>query len=177
VYLHGVIANGLGQTATSGLNNLDEGKFYEALETGYKTGEQGDNPGNYRLSVWHNNREGGSGYGVSVGFDQEIGGGWAPFARLGYGEKDAVNINEFVSLGIANVRPFGRRGDMFGFAGTYGHPSDESLREEWLFETFYRVQLTESLQFSPDIQWINHPAFQPDVDNLFVFGMRLKFNF
>ncbi|CAN5476862.1 hypothetical protein BH10PLA1_BH10PLA1_06640 [soil metagenome] len=177
IYLHGVVANSLGRTATAGLNNLDEGAFYEALELGYKCGQEGEPQGNYRVTLWHNDHNVNDGYGGSVGFDQEIGGGWAPFARLGHGEKDATAIRDFVSLGIANLRPFERRGDMFGIAGTYSHPSDNSLREELLFETFYRVKLTESLEFSPDLQWIVHPAFQPDADNVFVIGARLKFLF
>jgi len=176
-YVHAVIANSLGRTGTAGLNNLDEGAFYEAAELGYKVGESGGPQGNYRVTLWHNDNNVSDGYGGSVGFDQEIGGGWAPFGRLGHGESDATAIRDFVSFGIANLRPFERRGDMFGIAGTYAHPSDKTLREEWLFETYYRIQLTESLQLSPDVQWIYHPALQPDVDNVLVLGFRLKWSF
>ncbi|MGN6727326.1 MAG: carbohydrate porin [Tepidisphaeraceae bacterium] len=174
-YANAVVANALGKTSVSGLNTLDEWHLYEAVETGYKTA--GDLPGNYRLTLWHNDTGNGDGYGASLGFDQEIGDGWAPFGRIGHGEKDATGITDFVSFGIANVRPFGRRGDMFGIAGTYARPSDRSLREEQLYETFYRIKLTDSIEFSPDVQFIMHPALQPDVDNLFVLGARLKISF
>jgi porin len=66
---------------------------------------------------------------------------------------------------------------MFGIAGTYSRPSDRALREELLFEAFYRVKVTESIEFSPDVQWLVHPAFQPEADNVFLLGARLKFLF
>ncbi|MGC4030559.1 MAG: carbohydrate porin [Tepidisphaeraceae bacterium] len=177
-YANLVVANNEGRTGTSGLDG--EWNFYEAAEVGYKVGgaNQPDTPpGNYRLTVYHNDSDDGNGWGMSLGFDQEIADGWTPFGRVGHVERDAGYISDFVSFGVANVRPFGRRADMFGIAGTYSRPSDRDLREELLFETFYRVKVTENLEFSPDVQWINHPALQPDVDNLFVLGARLKILF
>ncbi len=177
-YVNGVVANAMGRTATTGLDTLKDGHFYEALEVGYKVGEKGQPQGNYRLTGWHtDDTDGDGGYGISVGFDQEIAAGWAPFSRVGYGDPDSSAISTFVSFGIANLRPFDRRGDMFGIAGTYSRPSDGDLPEETIFETFYRLKITESIEFSPDLQWILHPAFQPDEDNLFVIGARLKILF
>ncbi len=88
----------------------------------------------------------------SVGFDKEISVGWAPFARTGHGESEVTAIRDFVLIGIANLRPFKRPGDMIGIAGTYSHSSDRLLREEWLFESYYRIKITDSAIFSPDIQ-------------------------
>jgi hypothetical protein len=74
-YVNAVAANGEGRTGTTGLDTLSDGNVYGAVEVGYKVGKEGEPQGNYRLTGWHNDSDAGSGYGASIGFDQEVGGG------------------------------------------------------------------------------------------------------
>jgi porin len=184
-YAHSVVVSSEGKTQTDALDTLGHGNFYEAVETGCRFGEMNsDYAGNVRLTGYHIEQPGATatapkheGFGGSIGFDQGIGAGWATFGRYGHSEKGESKIRDFATLGIVNQHPFHRRSDMFGLAGSYCHPSAEDIREEQLYEAFYRIKVTDSIEFSPDVQWLVHPAFQPGVNNLFVLGARLRFLF
>ena len=39
-------------------------------------------------------------------------------------------------------------------------------------EIFYRFNLTEGLEITPDFQFIVNPTFNPAIDNLYYFGIR-----
>ena len=45
-----------------------------------------------------------------------------------------------------------------------------------MIETYYRIQLTESMQLSPDLQIVLQPATGADRP-VYVFGIRLKTQF
>ncbi len=68
--------------------------------------------------------------------------------------------------------------NLLGFGLNWGRPSESSfgpdLDEQWTVELFYRWQLTPDLAVTPDIQFIVDPALNPDEDQLWVFGLRLR---
>ena len=74
------------------------------------------------------------------------------------------------------LEPFKRRGEMFGLGGSWCRAS-ENKANEYVVETFYRFQLTDSIQLSPDMQVTFNPADAPDTNVCFVLGLRLKFQF
>jgi porin len=159
-------------------NTTFDGKYYEGVELGWQPKFEGLGKGNYRIDGWYDQaKDGGEGAGMSVGFSQEIGEGWAPFGRWGTGDPDVSSFRQMLSGGIANVAPFGRRGDMFGIGAAWGDPSDNTVRQEVMLETFYRLQITDSLQFSPDVQCLLPPADRGAEDTVFVFNARLKLIF
>jgi hypothetical protein len=51
----------------------------------------------------------------------------------------------------------GRDRDGIGCVFMWGDVSDDSLRSEYALETYWRVQLTERLEFTPDLQIHLHP--------------------
>ena len=76
-------------------------------------------------------------------------------------------------------RPFGRRDEAIGAGFSWSRPTDlydPSRREILMMETYYRIQLTESMQLSPDLQIILQPATGAD-SPVYVFGIRLKTQF
>lgn len=76
-------------------------------------------------------------------------------------------------------RPFGRRDEAIGAGFSWSRPTDlysPSRREIMMIETYYRIQLTESMQLSPDLQIVLQPATGADSPVL-VFGIRLKTQF
>lgn len=174
-YLHGIMTDALAR-ADTGLSTLHRGRFYKAVELGYKPMGPDNTPtaSNYRAYVWHEDTSAGNGMGVGLGFDHEMQGGWVPFARWGYANPDVAPVEHTVAVGLTNIRPFGREGDMFGIAGTWANPSDDSLREEKLFEIFYRIQVTENMELSPDLQFVVDPSLNPSEDLVTIVGLRLK---
>lgn len=176
-YIHGLAMDSQGASNLPP-NTTFDGKYYEAVEVGAKPIVDGLGKGNYRLTGWHDQQAGGGeGSGISVGFSQEIGEGWAPFGRWGYGDPEVSGIMQLASGGIANISPFGRRGDMFGLGVSWGDPSDHTLRQEVFIETFYRLKITDSLEFSPDVELLLPPADRDAQSTVWIFGARLKATF
>jgi porin len=89
---------------------------------------------------------------VEFGSDYELKDGWVPFGRLGAGTDRGSSIKRVFDAGLVNMRPFGRRGDMFGAWINITDPSHGAKQHESLFETFYRVRLTQSLELGPDLE-------------------------
>jgi porin len=76
-------------------------------------------------------------------------------------------------------RPFGRNDEAIGAGFSWSRPTDlydPSRREIMMIETYYRIQLTESMQLSPDLQIVLQPATGADRP-VYVFGIRLKTQF
>jgi hypothetical protein len=42
------------------------------------------------------------------------------------------------------------------------------------FEAYYRLQITEQLALTPDIQYLVDPAQNPTEDSLWIFGLRAR---
>ncbi|MHC4792890.1 MAG: carbohydrate porin [Planctomycetota bacterium] len=76
-------------------------------------------------------------------------------------------------------RPFGKRDEAIGIGYSWSRPTDlyaEPRREIQLVEAYYRIQLTDSMQLSPDLQVLLRPATGPDRP-VYVFGIRLTTTF
>lgn len=174
VHLNGIAVDSQGKAQT-GISTLDEGHFYEAAELGYQPDIKNLGKGNYRLIGWHNEiASGQDGYGASMLLEQEVGGGWVPSVRWGYGNPQVTSIEQNVALVIGNLHPFGRRGDMWGLGVAWGHASDDSRRDETLLETFYRIKLTKSLEVSPDVELLMPSSNRSANDFIAIFGMRVR---
>lgn len=135
------------------------------------------------------------------------------WAQGAWSDPSMSTTNAQVSCGIGIERPFGRRGDRFGFGYNWSRPSDPAgsarltgsllgaepipvtyvglaynetnvfadtsarPRPQSMIEAFYRIQLTESMQLSPDIQVIFKPGTRSDVETSVVLGLRLTTDF
>ena len=62
--------------------------------------------------------------------------------------------------------------NLLGVGLSWGKPHDDSLRDQYTAELFYRFQIAENLAVTPDIQFIIDPAINPDNDFIVVFGSR-----
>lgn len=79
-----------------------------------------------------------------------------------------------MAVGLTHIRPFSKENDIFGIAGTWSNPSNDSLPGEKLFELFYRIQVTENMGLSPDLQFVVDPSLNPSEDLVTIVGLRLK---
>jgi porin len=61
-------------------------------------------------------------------------------------------------------------------AVNWGDPSDEALREQYTTELFYKFQYTQNFAITPSVQWLVDPALNPDEDNIWIFGLRVRVN-
>ncbi|MBB5066234.1 carbohydrate porin [Granulicella mallensis] len=159
LYLHSVAVDTVGGPQ-DGIATLVDKKYFEATELGWFTGKPGSGFQSLRLAFWRDDtKDLGSGFGVGFGFDHEYRNGWAPLGRVGFATDTGGLIKRAASLGVTNIRPFGRRGDMFGVAMNYTEPNHTGRHHESLFETFYRLRLTNSIEVGPDLQVTIHPTY------------------
>ena len=159
----------------NGPQTLLDGRYYEALEAGWKRGIQGEGGRDIRVAVYHQNPPDlGHGHGVGVGADWEFKNHWMPFGRLGLDTKTGTAIKEVDTIGLAHTLPFGRKGDLFGAASTWTRASKDGSRREELTEFFYRLKVADSLEVSPDIEWLRNPILFTKIDQSVILGLRLK---
>ena len=64
--------------------------------------------------------------------------------------------------------------DIFGIGVNWGEPPDDSLPDQWTAEVFYRLQLSQNLQFTPSLQYLKDPALNDRDSSLWVFGLRMR---
>ncbi|NYF89697.1 carbohydrate porin [Tunturibacter empetritectus] len=159
LYVHALAIDTVG-SQQSNIRTLVDKKYLEAVEFGWFAGAPGTRYFHLRGTVWRDDTKNlGSGHGAGIGFDREFSSGWAPFGRYGFATETGTAIRQTDTLGLTNVRPFGRRGDMFGAAFNYIQPTRTGKRHESLFETFYRIRVTKSMEIGPDVQVSIHPMY------------------
>ena len=169
-----------GATGTeTGLNTVGNGNFFYAGEFGFTPKLNGELEGFYRFAAWYNDpveytgKDSGWGIGVSIG--QFITPTAAIAVRYGWQSADDVEVEQVFSAQYLAYVGGSRPKDVWGIGAGWGRPSNGDLDDEFVGETFYRLQLTRNMQVTPDVQVIVNPSNAPDDDVLAVFGIRLRF--
>ena len=177
LYVHSLVIDTDG-AQQNGIKTLADLKYLEAAEVGWFSGEVGNKYQDFRFVVWRDDTKNlGSGYGGGFAFDHEFANGWTPFGRYGFATDTGTSIKQTDSIGVANVHPFQRRGDMFGAAFNYVEPNHTGKRHESLFETFYRLRLTKSIEVGPDLQVSIHPMYAQKAYTSVLLNARMRIIF
>jgi porin len=100
--------------------------------------------------------------------------GWAPFGRLGFATNGGTSIRQVEELGLAQMKPFGRRGDMFGLAIIHSQPIAPAHHHETVIESFYRLRLTKSVDLGPDLELSIHPTYASRAYTTALLGLRMR---
>ncbi len=180
-YVLGGIHDANAKRSTTGFNTFfGEGELFSALELGWYPNEGKVDEGMYHITFWHSdprrkaNRRGDR--GIALTAEQQIGcdGKIVPFLRYSYAHRGLNNVRQNLSLGVGVEEVFGQNFDIAGVAWSWQEPSNKTLRDQYVFETFYRFHLTPHTHLSPDIQVIIDPANAPTKDSVTVLGLRLR---
>ena len=113
-------------------------------------------------------------WGLNISASIEDDSGFMPFLRAGYASGETATLDRVVTIG-AGQRVCGH--DMLGAGVSWGRPTDRDLDDQGTAEVFYRIQLAENLQLTPDLQLIINPALDPGENTLWVAGLRLRITF
>jgi porin len=158
-YVHALAVDTEG-SQQGNLKTMGDGKFLEAGELGWYAGNPGTKYTNLRAVLWRDDTASqGSGHGAGFAFEHEFLNGWAPFGRFGVATETGTSIKQTDTLGVAETHPFGRRGDMFGASFSYTEPTHSGRHHESIFESFYRLRLTHSMNIGPDVEVSVHPTY------------------
>jgi porin len=63
---------------------------------------------------------------------------------------------------------------MFGAAFNYTDPTHTGIHRESVFESFYRLRLTQSMALGPDIEVSIHPTYATKAYRPTLLGMRME---
>ena len=130
------------------------------------------------MNFWRDDTQSlGSGIGGGIGFEHELCDGWTPFGRLGFASDKGTSIKQVEELGLDHVKPFGRRGDMFGISFSHSQPTSGARHHESVLETFYRLRLTKSVDLGPDLEISIHPTYATKAYTTALLGMRMRIMF
>lgn len=94
------------------------------------------------------------------------------FGRLGWSDGNDPIAKRGATGGLI-WRP-GFYDDLIGIAATWAEPVTAGLENQTTFEAFYRLDVSDNLALTADVQYLKNPGFTSD-DPL-VFGLRLRFN-
>jgi porin len=149
----------------------------EGVELGWSSGSLGEEYRHYRVGMWRDDtKNNGSGFGGGLGLEHEFSNGWTPFGRFAFGTSTGSAIKQIEGVGLARVHPFGRRGDFFGVAFNHSQPSSGKHHES-IFESFYRLRLTQSVRIGPDIEVSIHPTYATRAYTTTLLGARMEIIF
>ena len=152
VYLH-VLAVDTEGAQQSGIETLVDRKYMEAAEVGWFSGSPGEQYRDYRVGMWRDDTKTlGSGYGGGFAFEHEFPNGWAPFGDVASRATVAPLSSEPIRSGWLRSIPLDGAGDMFGIAFNYTEPTHTGKHHESVFESFYRLRLTRSMDLGPDME-------------------------
>ncbi len=174
-----------------GADLLGTGLWWFASEVGIVTNLLGDKdaPGRYSLGFNTTNAsyestdiataDSGNGFWLMATeyFTADIG-AWAQFT---YCDPDVALYKSEFTAGLSIENCFGRKRDGFGAAFGYTTSPQGDLGVQTVSEIYYRIQLTDSVQLTPDIQVITNPT-SPSADTnsggaIVVFGLRVMVRF
>jgi len=159
----------------SNLSTLVDQKYMESVEIGWFSGSARERFNDYRMNFWRDDTERlGSGVGGGIGFEHELRNGWVPFGRFGFASNRGTSIKQVEELGIDRMKPFGRRGDMFGITVSHSEPTSGVGHHENVLETFYRLRLTKSVDLGPDLEVSHHPTYASKAYTTALLGMRMR---
>ena len=174
VFVHAVAVDTEG-SQQGNIESLVDRKYVEGVEVGWSSGSLGGKYRLYRAGVWRDDtKDRGSGLGGGFEFDHELSDGWTPFGRFAFATRTGTALKDEYELGLAQVHPFGRRGDMSGASFAYSEPNAPAKHHESLFESFYRFRLTQSVELGPDIEVSVHPTYAAKVYTTTLLGARMR---
>ena len=177
VFVHAIAVDTEGAQQRN-IETLVDRKYAEGVEVGWSAGSVGEKYKLYRAGMWRDDtKDRGSGYGGGFEFDHELTDGWTPFGRFAFGTRTGTAIKDEYGVGLAQVHPFGRRGDMFGAAFNYTEPNAPAKHHESIFESFYRLRLTQSVELGPDVEVSIHPTYATRAYTTTLLSARMRIIF
>ena len=170
-----------GKRTTSGFDTFfGESEYFTAVEFGLTPNYGEPSAGMYHVTLWNIDARQNAGRpsdrGVALTLEQQIGceGNLVPFLRYAYAHRGLNGIRENLSIGLGIEEVFGQNDDLIGMAYSWGKPSDQTLRDQNVFEAFYRVHITPHTHLTPGVQVVIDPANAPAKDAVTVLGLRLR---
>lgn len=150
-------------------------EFFSFVEFGWTQSRVQRYTNHVHATFWHVDERQDAGVpeseGVVIGANWSVFEEWMVFGRAGWSDGGAPLANTTATAGVM-YRFFKR--DLLGIGFNWSDPSDNTLRDQYTTEVFYRFQFAQNLAFTPSLQWLIDPALNPDESSLWAFGLRAR---
>lgn len=169
---------------------FQDGEFFTHLELGWTALARSGapiqargpmDPANLSLTFWHKDAQSDApplnapeAKGIAFNANMPYGDNLMWFLRGGWSDGWAIDQNLTGGIGW---RPSADYSDLLGVGFGWASPASDALRDQYTAEAFYRYHLTPNLAITPDVQYIQDPALNPGVDNLWVASLRMRVTF
>jgi len=176
-YIGGVVsqANANGEYPDFG---AFDGDWLTVAELGWTPDFPALGRGHYRLTYTHIDLPGtgpSSSDSWSFSAEQAMGDGKTLALRASTNDGNRNDIRRLVSGGLVLDDVFGYEADAIGIGAFWAKPNDRNRREEYGAELFWRLQLTNSVQFTPDIQlWRPSDRNKDGIEAVFSFRVTIS---
>lgn len=167
--------------AISGKFDIDTFKQYEwlkAIEIAWTPSVAQYKVDRIKLTYWQNDErkkagvKEGRGWAISAShqFSEKL----IPFFRFGHNDGGGgVVAKSAASMGFEYNTKTGHALSLgTGWADPSENTYGEKLKDEYVFETSYRVQVTPSISLTPDVQLLLNPSNNQNVNSVWVLGLR-----
>jgi hypothetical protein len=166
-----------GKTTDPGFDTISRGEYFSFAEGVFRSSFENLGNGSLRLSGWHidarTEANKPAGTGSSVTLEQSLGSALNLFARYGASGGDAAPLRQGASAGIVADGFLDRSKDVWGIGASWGEPSATNSRNEWVFESFWRLQIAPRAQFTVGYQVIL-PGLSAESTVVGVLELRLR---
>ncbi|MEK6233433.1 MAG: carbohydrate porin [Planctomycetales bacterium] len=115
--------------------------------------------------------------GLGVNIEQSLSENWAVFFKYNQSDKRQPLVRKSAAGGMMWTTPLGWTNDWMGMGFGWSEPTDQTLRDEYVLESFWRMQMTPNTQFTPGVQLWLDPSMTPGVDTQAAFTLRLLTEF
>jgi len=160
-------------------DSFGKGEYFKHVEFGWIGSWGARFADNTHLTLWEvdDRDEAGieGGWGATLSWSQNVASRWLTFVRGGYSDSGGTLVDRTVSAGFGYA--IDDQDSYFGFGVNWGRaPADpgENARDQYMLETYYRTSIVPGLSVVPSVQYVLDPAYNPDVSNLWLMGIRLR---
>lgn len=157
---------------------IDAAEFYSYAELGWTPSFDDKDEKNLRVTYWHRDpREAHGdpeGWGLSCSAAWKFADRYSTFLRAGIAEGGVAPAEAGVVAGLGIHR---RSHDVFGVALGWGRPHEDGLRDQTTLEVFYRLQISQNVGITPDVEVLFDPSKNPNESVIGVFSLRLQLAF
>jgi carbohydrate-selective porin OprB len=179
VFLGGALVDARGEGEFMNLSSFSKGDFMTNAYVAWKPTIDGLGPGSYQFAMYSvdatKNEASSRGFGINL--EQSFSHNRAVFLKYNQSDKRQPLVRKSLGGGIMWTNPFDWGEDWLGLGAGWSEPTDQTLGDEYLLESFWRMQLTPAVQFTPGVQlWIN-PSRKPGSNSQAVFTLRLLAEF
>ncbi|MFD1315149.1 carbohydrate porin [Namhaeicola litoreus] len=151
----------------------------KTFEVGFTTNSQMPILQNLHVTFWQVDESAKTpkGWGVAGSMSWEVGHKLFPFLRGGWANDGGSLFTASVSTGIGyNITG----SNVFGLGLNWNQPNKNifgpGLKDQYLSEIFYKLQVTHHFEFTPNIQFILNPALNTNDNFTTIFGARARIN-